>query len=66
MANERIVEEIKKSGMKKSAIASKLGISNACLNNKLNGKSDFFVAESISLLRILGYSEKDFAHFFAN
>lgn len=64
MVSERLIEEIAKSGLKKGVIASKLGISDCSLRNKLNGKSDFYVEEAMQLIRMLGFTDKDFSYFF--
>lgn len=64
MKNEILCEAIKESGLKKGAIAYKLGITTNSLNNKLNGISDFYVDEAIKLMGMLGKPYSDIYYFF--
>lgn len=44
-----LIAEIAKKGIKKKAIANKLGISNKAFYNKLNGKTPFTWPEAITI-----------------
>jgi len=52
MISEKLVEVVEKSGLKKSFIADKLGITYQGYLNKEKGKSDF-TAKEISVMRDL-------------
>lgn len=52
MASEKLVEVVEKSGLKKSFIAEKLGITYQGYLNKEKGKSDF-TSKEISVMRDL-------------
>lgn len=65
MSELKLVEAISESGIKKSAIAGKLGITLTSFNNKLAGRTGFYVDEAIELMTILGRDERDFYSFFA-
>lgn len=65
MVTGKLINAISKSGMKKNAIAEKLDISVASLNNKLAGRTDFTVEEAINLLDIIGVSRSNFVFYFA-
>ena len=51
---KRLNEIIKKSGMKKKALAERVGILPSTLSNRLNGQSDFKVSEAAKLADVLG------------
>lgn len=53
------------SGIKKQVIAEKLGITHACLNNKLSGKTKFYVEEAFALMVIL-HLDADQVSFYFN
>lgn len=60
-----LTENIKKKGIKQKAIAEKLNISTTSLNNKLSGKTKFYVDEALTLLDILDISYSEVKDFFA-
>lgn len=64
MANSNLISAIKKSGIKKSAIAKKLNMSINSFNNKLSGRTEFTTSEAINLLRLLGVETFDFNLYF--
>ena len=59
-------EVVSKSGIKKSSIASRLGITRANLYDKLNGNRIFDVTEVYSLKDILRLSDQAFLDIFFN
>ena len=64
MDNEKLKKFIADSGFKRSHLADKLGISSASLWNKLNGKTDFTVTESMALKELLGMTESEYMSLF--
>lgn len=64
MKNVELCVAIKESGLKKGAIAQRLGISTASLNNKLNGVSEFYFDEALTIMRMLGKPEHEIIYFF--
>ena len=64
MDNKQVNLLIEKSGLKRSWIADKLGISYQSLWNKLNGKTDFTVTESAKLKEILHLDEQEYIALF--
>lgn len=63
---ERLKKTIEESGLKKIAIAQKLGISLHALVNKVNGKSEFKVTEVLMLESILGLRNEETRAIFFN
>lgn len=61
---ENLEAAIAASGLKKQTIAEKLGISHACLINKLSGRSRFYLDEAAVLLRILNLDQDDMSFYF--
>jgi putative transcriptional regulator len=60
----RLKDIIAKSGLKKTFIADKLGISYQGYCNKENGKSEFLQSEIVTMKSILNLSNKDISEIF--
>lgn len=65
MVTRHLIEAVSKSGMKKGAIAEKLGVTTGSLNNKLAGRTNFTVEEALKLLETIGADKGNFAFYFA-
>lgn len=61
---KRLKEVVRQSGLKKSFIAEKLGISYAGYNKKESGKSEFLSSEIVILKGLLHLSNKDVSEIF--
>lgn len=58
--------KIKESGIKLGTLADKLGLSRAGLYNKINGISEFYGGEILTLSEVLGLSTEDRENIFFN
>lgn len=56
---------IEDKGVKKTVLASKLGMSYSTLLNKLQGKSEFTVRQAMALSDMLSINESDYAFYFS-
>ena len=58
--------EIKSRGIQQKKIAENIGVSEALLSRKLNGKARFYVHEAVSLMKCLGIpvNGKNFERYF--
>lgn len=60
-----LIERIEAKGLKRTAIASRLGITVLSLRRKINGESEFRVSEVIDMVKLLGLTREDmYAIFF--
>lgn len=60
MLNYNLLDEtIKNTGITKTAIADKMGITRESLYNKLDGKTEFTVSEICSITNALNLSKDD-------
>lgn len=60
MANLIVLKDkVKESGLKKSYIAERLGITRQSFSNKLNGVSDFKIEEMSNMCEVLDLSEEE-------
>ena len=55
--NAALIKAIDDSGMKRNAVAGKLGITPQTFNNKLNGVTEFTISEVQELCEILRFSK---------
>jgi hypothetical protein len=56
---EKLIKEISKSGLKYSAIASKMNLSYCGLKKKIDNKNEFKASEIIALCKILDISNAE-------
>lgn len=56
---------IEDKGVKKTVLASKLGMSYSTFLNKLQGKSEFTVRQAMALSDMLSINECDYAFYFS-
>lgn len=59
-------ERIKASGIKKSYIAERLGISSQHFSNKITGRTNFTIREAIAISHILNLTNEEFFYFFGS
>lgn len=64
MNKEKLATAVKESGVKKTYIAEKLGISYQSYLNRESGKSQFLASEIAQLKSILNLTNKDVAEIF--
>lgn len=61
---EALLERIKASGIKRIALAEKLGCTPPTLRAKLEGKSELTVGDAYVLSKVLGLTSKDIRQIF--
>lgn len=62
MNQEALKQRIEESGIKKITLAKKIGISRQTLDNKLNGKSQWYVSEIRKAFEVLGIDDYEDAN----
>lgn len=63
---KKLNEAINRSGLKRKAIAQRLGISDHALSNKINSQSSFKISEVLTLEDVLNLTENDTRAIFFN
>lgn len=63
---QKLNQAVDKSGLKRKAIAQRLGLSDHALFNKINGISSFKVSEVLILEEVLNLSENETRSIFFN
>lgn len=58
MNYEKLKSAVARSGLKRNYIAQKIGISDAVLSDKMNGRSQWKVSEAAAFCSALGLSRK--------
>lgn len=59
-----LLERINQSGIKRIALAEKLGCTMPTLRAKLSGKSEMTVGEAYTLAKVLGFTSKEIRSIF--
>lgn len=62
---QNLIEAIRNKGIKKAFLAEKLGITGTSLDNKLAGRTRFYVDEALEVMAILGLCKEEIAFYFA-
>lgn len=62
--HENLEKKIRESGIKKTILADKLEITLTSFNNKMSGRTAFYVHEAFKLMSILGINENEMSFYF--